>query len=124
MQRLVLHQDELEHFALQVRYVDSLKLQDIDSAFLSDEGLTHVEEALGVEEFTTRCVEFLQLSAVVEQVSQDLAVGLFIKQNPQDAHLPDLDTELQAFHEGSEIGDWLLKFNLLYAERFNQLFLT
>lgn len=100
------------------------QLQDVHSALLANKGLAHVEEALRVEKLTLRNIELSQLSAVVEQVTQNFAVGLLIEKQPQYSDLPDLQTELESFDHASEVGYRVLKFDFLDDKRFDELLLT
>ena len=104
--------------------MNTFQFENIDSAFVSDQSLTHIEEALGVEEFTTRTVELSQLAAVIQSVTQNFTEGLVIEQLAQNSNLSNFNRELESFHQVSEVGYRFLKFNFLDSQSLNQLLLT
>ena len=104
--------------------MNTFEFENVDSAFVSDQSLTHIEEALGVEEFATRTVELSQLAAVIQSVTQNFTEGLMIEQLAQNSNLSNFNRELESFHQVSEVGYRFLKFNLLDSQSLNQLLLT
>ena len=72
-----------------------------------------------MEKLALRNIELSQLPAVVQQVTQNFAVGLLIKKQAQNSDLPDLQTELETFDHASEVDYRVLKFHFLDHKRLN-----
>ncbi len=57
-------------------------------------------------------------------MTQDLTVGLLVKDLVHNANFSDLYRELKSFHQKSEVGDRLLELNFLKSKSLNKLLLA
>jgi hypothetical protein len=65
VQRLILHEDKLENFTLQIRNINAFYLEYVETTFLANQRLAHIEEAFRMHKLATRTIEFSQLAAVI-----------------------------------------------------------
>ena len=123
MDLFVLHQDELDHFRLQVGQLQATHLQNIEATLLLQHRGAHVEEALRVLEVAVGDVQFAQALAVTEHSLQGFPVLLLVEGDVRKRDLSDLRAELNTLHQSFEVNHVVLKFYVNESERFKKALL-